>query len=66
MGPARVVYQWSLKRSQRDNKTINAQIARAEKATTGKAPVTRTRFLKAIALATVVLVGFWLVLGLAD
>ena len=42
----RVVYQWSFKRSQRDNKTINAQIARAEKATTGKAPVTRTRFLK--------------------
>jgi len=42
----RVVYQWSFKRSQRDNKTINAQIARAEKAAAGKAPVTRTRFLK--------------------
>jgi hypothetical protein len=42
----RVVYQWSFKRSQRDNKTINAQIVRAEKATAGKAPVTRTRFLK--------------------
>lgn len=42
----RVVYQWSFKRSQRDNKTINAQIARAEKAAVGKAPVTRTRFLK--------------------
>jgi transposase len=42
----RVVYQWSFKRSQRDNKTINAQITRAEKAATGKAPVTRTRFLK--------------------
>jgi hypothetical protein len=42
----RVVYQWSFKRSQRDNTTINAQIARAEKAATGKAPVTRTRFLK--------------------
>jgi transposase len=41
-----VVYQWSFKRSQRDNKTINAQIARAEKATAGNAPVTRTRFLK--------------------
>jgi hypothetical protein len=51
-----VVYQWSFKRSQRDN----------GKATTGKASVTRTRFLKAIALAAVVLVGFWLVLGLAD
>jgi hypothetical protein len=42
----RVVYQWSFKRSQRDNKTINAQIARPEKAATGQAPVTRTRFLK--------------------
>lgn len=42
----RVVYQWSFKRSQRDNRTINAQIARAEKAAAGKAPVTRTRFLK--------------------
>lgn len=42
----RVVYQWSFKRSQRDNKTINAQIARAEKAATGQAPLTRTRFLK--------------------
>jgi hypothetical protein len=42
----RVVYQWSFKRSQRDNKTINAQIARAEKVAAGKAPVTRTRFLK--------------------
>lgn len=41
-----MVYQWSLKRSQRDNRTINAQIARAEKAATGKAPVTRIRFLK--------------------
>ena len=42
----RVVYQWSVKRSQRDNKTINAHIARAEKAAAGKAPVTRIRFLK--------------------
>jgi hypothetical protein len=42
----RVVYQWSFKRSQRDNRTINAQIARAEKAAAGKAPITRTRFLK--------------------
>jgi transposase len=42
----RVACQWSFKRSQRDNKTINAQIARAEKAAAVKAPVTRTRFLK--------------------
>jgi hypothetical protein len=42
----RIVYQWSFKRSKRDNKTINAQIARAEKVTDGKAPLARTRFLK--------------------
>jgi hypothetical protein len=42
----RVIYQWSFKRSQRDNRTINAQIARAEKAAAGTTPVTRTRFLK--------------------
>jgi hypothetical protein len=42
----RVVYQWSFKRSQRDNKAINAQIARAEKVAAGKAPLARTRFLK--------------------
>jgi Transposase DDE domain len=42
----RVVYQWSFKRSKRDEKAINAQIARAEKITEGKAPLVRTRFLK--------------------
>ncbi len=42
----RVVYQWSFKRSKRDNKAINALIARAEKIAAGKAPLTRTRFLK--------------------
>jgi Transposase DDE domain len=42
----RVVYQWSFPRSKRDNKAINAQIARAEKVATGKAPLARTRFLK--------------------
>ncbi len=42
----RVTCQWSFKRSQRDNKTINAQIARAGKAAAGQAPITRTRFLK--------------------
>lgn len=42
----RVVYQYSFKRSKRDNKTINAQIAKAEKIAAGKAPLTKTRFLK--------------------
>jgi hypothetical protein len=42
----RVVYQWSFKRSKRDNKTINAQIAKAEKVAAGTAPLARTRFLK--------------------
>jgi transposase len=42
----RVVYQWSFKRSKRDDKAINAQIARAEKIAEGKAPLARTRFLK--------------------
>jgi hypothetical protein len=42
----RVVYQWSFKRSKRDDKAINAQIARAEKVAAGKAPLARTRFLK--------------------
>jgi Transposase DDE domain len=42
----RVVYQYSFKRSQRDNKAINAQIARAEKIAAGKAPIARARFLK--------------------
>ena len=35
----RVVYQWSFKRSKRDDKAINAQIARAEKVAAGKAPL---------------------------
>jgi len=42
----RVVYQYSFKRSKRDNKTINAQIAKAEKIAAGKAPLAKTRFLK--------------------
>jgi hypothetical protein len=42
----RVVYQYSFKRSKRDNKTINAQISKAEKIAAGKAPLTKTRFLK--------------------
>jgi len=46
MRARRVVYQWSFKRSKRDDKAINAQIARAEKIAAGKAPLARTRFLK--------------------
>jgi hypothetical protein len=42
----RVVYQWSFKRSKRDNKTINAQIAKAEKVAAGTSPLAKTRFLK--------------------
>jgi transposase len=42
----RVACQWSFKRSKRDDKAINAQIARAEKVAAGKAPLARTRFLK--------------------
>ena len=42
----RVVYQWSFKRQKRDDKAINAQIARAEKIASGDAPLKRTRFLK--------------------
>jgi hypothetical protein len=42
----RIVYQWLFARSKRDNKTINAQIARAGKVAAGKAPLARTRFLK--------------------
>lgn len=42
----RVVYQWSFQRSKRDDRVINAQIARAEKVAAGNAPLGRTRFLK--------------------
>src|SRR5262249_19442399 len=42
----RVVAQWSFKRSKRDNKTINAQIARAQKIAAGTAPRAKTRSLK--------------------
>jgi hypothetical protein len=42
----RVVYQRSFAHSKRDDKAINAQIARAEKVAAGKAPLARTRFLK--------------------
>jgi transposase len=42
----RVVYQWSFKRNKRDDRTINAMIAKAEKIAAGKAPLKKTRFLK--------------------
>lgn len=42
----RIVYQWSFKRSQRDGRTINAMIAKAEKIATGAAPLRKARFLK--------------------
>ena len=42
----RIVYQWSFKRSKRDDRTINAQIAKAERVAEGTAPLKRTRFLK--------------------
>jgi transposase len=42
----RIVYQWSFKRQKRDDRTINAQIAKAEKVATGAAPLKKTRFLK--------------------
>jgi Transposase DDE domain len=49
-GPAgrrrRVVYQWSFKRNKRDDRTINAMIAKAEKIATGQAPLKKARFLK--------------------
>ncbi|QQS02081.1 MAG: IS1634 family transposase [Austwickia sp.] len=42
----RIVYQWSFKRQKRDDRTINAQIAKAEKVATGATPLRKTRFLK--------------------
>ena len=42
----RIVYQWTFKRQKRDDRTINAQIAKAEKVATGGAPLKKTRFLK--------------------
>jgi transposase len=42
----RIVYQWSFKRSKRDNRAINKMIERAEKIATGQVPLKKTRFLK--------------------
>ena len=40
----RVVYHYSFKRRKRDDKTINAQVAKAEKGADGLRPVARDRF----------------------
>ena len=40
----RVVYQWSFKRSQHDNRAINAMVDRAEKVASGQRPVKKDRF----------------------
>ena len=40
----RVVYHYSFKRHKRDDKTINAQVVKAEKVADGLRPVTRDRF----------------------
>jgi transposase len=42
----RVIYQWRFARSKRDNKNINAMVAKAEKIAAGQAPFSRVRFLK--------------------
>ena len=42
----RVVYHYSFKRHKRDDRTINAQITKAEQAAAGKRPVARDRFVK--------------------
>lgn len=42
----RIVYQYSFKRSKRDNRTINLMIDKAERIAEGKAPLKKARFLK--------------------
>ena len=42
----RVVYQWSFKRQQRDNRAINKMIERAEKVADGTRPLKKDRFVK--------------------
>jgi hypothetical protein len=42
----RVVYQYSFKRYQRDNRSINAMVERAEKVAAGTRPVKKDRFVK--------------------
>jgi hypothetical protein len=40
----RLVYQYSFKRRQRDERAINAQVTKAEKVAAGKRPIARDRF----------------------
>jgi hypothetical protein len=42
----RVVYHYSFKRSQHDNRAINAMVARAEKVAAGQRPAKKDRFVK--------------------
>jgi transposase len=42
----RVIYQYKFTRYQHDNRAINAMITRAEKITTGAAPMAKARFVK--------------------
>ena len=42
----RVIYQYKFSRYQHDNRAINAMITRAEKITTGAAPMAKARFVK--------------------
>lgn len=44
--PRRVIYQYKFSRYQHDNRAINAMITRAEKITTGAAPLAKARFVK--------------------
>lgn len=42
----RIVYQWSFKRSKRDDRNINLMIAKAERIAAGTVPMRKARFLK--------------------
>ena len=50
----RVVYQWSFKRYQHDNRAINKMVERAEKVADGSRPLKKDRFVKFTDTATVV------------
>jgi transposase len=50
----RVVYQWSFKRYQHDNRAINKMVERAEKVAAGQRPLKKDRFVKFTDSATVV------------
>lgn len=50
----RVVYQWSFKRYQHDNRAINKMVERAEKVAAGTRPLKKDRFVKFTDTATVV------------